>query len=56
MGATAHETVISPPNTTTLTLFKKNSKAHITGLELGVETTSFFTEIQKHLKRLDFHF
>ena len=43
-------------NTTTLNLFKKNHKGPITGLELGLQTTSIFTKIQKHLKILDFRF
>jgi hypothetical protein len=44
------------PNTTTLNSFKKNHKAHITGLELGLETPFNLTEIQKQLKILGFHF
>lgn len=43
-------------STTTLNSFKKDHKAHITGLELGLETPFNFTEIQKHLKILGFHF
>ena len=43
-------------NTTTLNSFKKNHKAHITGLELSREASFNFAEIQKHLKILGFHF
>ena len=43
-------------STTTLNSFKKNHKAHITGLELSLETSFNFDEIQKQLKILGFHF
>ena len=43
-------------STTTLNSFKKNHKAYITGLELGLQTALNFAEIQKHLKILGFHF
>jgi hypothetical protein len=43
-------------NTTTLNSFKKNHKAYISGLELGLEAPFNFAKIQKHLKILGFHF
>ena len=46
----------SPANTTTLNSFKKDHKAHITGLELGLETSLNFAEKLKRLKILGFHF
>jgi len=43
-------------STTTLNSFKKDHKARITGLELGLETSLNFAEKLKHLKILGFHF
>ena len=43
---TDDELLLSLTNTTTLNSFKKDHKAHITGLELGLETPFNFTEIQ----------
>ena len=43
-------------STTTLNLFKVNHKAYIPGFKLGLEAPFNFTEMQKQLKTLSFHF